>query len=258
MKKIGLVLTGGGGKGAYQIGVWKALREFGFDKNVHAVAGTSVGALNAALFVQGDINVAENVWLNISPEKILTPDLKRILIKASKYLSPPSLSRLALISESVVGHGWFSREGLLEIIRNDVNLSLISNSDISLFAACLGFPLMKLEYLQLNGLSQDEMESVLLATSAIPFIFDPVQISGKMYWDGGFPIGGDNVPVKPVYEQGCDLIIAIHLNRGELIDNSQFPNAQIIEIVPQLSKGGFFNGTIDFSREGAKRRMDMG
>ena len=38
-KKIGLVFAGGGGKGAYHIGVWKALREYGIDKNITAVAG---------------------------------------------------------------------------------------------------------------------------------------------------------------------------------------------------------------------------
>jgi len=48
--KIGLAFVGGGGKGAYQIGVWKALCETGLDKQVQAVSGTSVGALNAAMF----------------------------------------------------------------------------------------------------------------------------------------------------------------------------------------------------------------
>lgn len=43
-----------GGKGAYQIGVWKALRELNIENQIVAIAGTSVGALNAALFYQGD------------------------------------------------------------------------------------------------------------------------------------------------------------------------------------------------------------
>lgn len=49
MKKIGLVLTGGGGRGAYHIGVWKALTETKLDRYVSAVSGTSVGGLNAVL-----------------------------------------------------------------------------------------------------------------------------------------------------------------------------------------------------------------
>ena len=59
-KEYGLVLDGGGARGAYQIGAWKALVEAGVKLN--AVAGTSVGALNGALICMGDIEKAENIW----------------------------------------------------------------------------------------------------------------------------------------------------------------------------------------------------
>ena len=57
--KVGLVLAGGGGKGAFQIGVWKALRASGLDKFITDVSGASVGALNAVLF-------AYNRWISFS------------------------------------------------------------------------------------------------------------------------------------------------------------------------------------------------
>ena len=66
MNNIALVLSGGGGKGAYQIGVWKALKESGLDKEIVSVSGTSVGALNAALFIHNNLNVAEEIYLNMS------------------------------------------------------------------------------------------------------------------------------------------------------------------------------------------------
>ena len=47
MSKFGLSLAGGGGLGSYQIGVWKALREYEIDKRIDALSGTSVGILNA-------------------------------------------------------------------------------------------------------------------------------------------------------------------------------------------------------------------
>ena len=53
-RDIGLVLDGGGGKGAYQLGVWRALRETGLDQRIAQISGASVGALNAALMVQGN------------------------------------------------------------------------------------------------------------------------------------------------------------------------------------------------------------
>ena len=61
--KRALVLSGGGGRGAYQIGVWKALRELNIDFDI--VAGTSVGSLNGALIVQDSYKLAESLWQNI-------------------------------------------------------------------------------------------------------------------------------------------------------------------------------------------------
>ena len=60
-KNYGLVLSGGGGKGAYQIGVWKALREKQMDTWIKAVAGTSAGSLNAMLVLAGDYDNAEKI-----------------------------------------------------------------------------------------------------------------------------------------------------------------------------------------------------
>lgn len=92
MKKLGLVFAGGGGRGAYQIGVWKALRETGLDNYITSVSGTSVGGLNAALFLQNDLDQAQSVWDSISMRKILTP----------KFDSDQGFNRLSL----------FERDGL--------------------------------------------------------------------------------------------------------------------------------------------------
>ena len=60
-KRIGLLLCGGGAKGAYQIGCWKALREAGVDRFA-AIAGSSVGAMNAVLVAAGRIEKGERAW----------------------------------------------------------------------------------------------------------------------------------------------------------------------------------------------------
>lgn len=75
-KPTGLVLNGGGGKGAYQVGAFKALRESGLSDLVTAVAGTSVGALNMCLFNYDDGLVGEDIWSHISPEQFVAPDLE--------------------------------------------------------------------------------------------------------------------------------------------------------------------------------------
>lgn len=53
--KIGLVLSGGGTKGAYQAGVYKAMEELGLIPHIKAIAGTSIGSFNALLFSCGTL-----------------------------------------------------------------------------------------------------------------------------------------------------------------------------------------------------------
>jgi predicted acylesterase/phospholipase RssA len=60
-KRIGVVLCGGGAKGGYHIGCWKALRAAGLDR-VHALSGSSVGAINAVFIASGRLDAAEQAW----------------------------------------------------------------------------------------------------------------------------------------------------------------------------------------------------
>ena len=62
-RRYGIVLEGGGARGAYQIGAWKALKEAGIQ--IQGAAGTSVGALNGALICMDDFETAEKIWETI-------------------------------------------------------------------------------------------------------------------------------------------------------------------------------------------------
>jgi NTE family protein len=253
MKNIGLVFVGGGGKGAYHIGVWKALRKLHLDRNVKAVAGTSVGALNAVLFVQGNLELAEYVWETISVEKILTPDKQRLLNLASQLIPKAYFRSFMALANQAFEQGWFSRAGLLQLIRNYVHWPYVLQKGIPCYATCSRLPFMQPEDFLLNDCDQGKMEAVLLATSAIPIIFEPVTIDGAKYSDRGI-WGGDNMPVEPLRKIGCETIVVVHLKREEV---QKFPHLNIIEIVPQESLGGILS-TLDFTAEGAKKRMAQG
>ena len=71
-KEYGLVFDGGGARGAYQIGAWKALVEAGV--KINAVAGTSVGALNGALVCMGDVEKAEDIWSKMTFSTVMDVD----------------------------------------------------------------------------------------------------------------------------------------------------------------------------------------
>ena len=256
--KIGLVFAGGGGKGSYQIGVWKAFREFGLDEKVVAVAGTSVGAINAALFMQGDFQKAEDAWLRISPGKILSLSAKKIFNAFLSWgIKLPGKSILFI--NQLCDHGFFSRSGLLELINESLILSSVSDSPIKGYGACLQTPPnMKINYFTFNNASPNRIISILLASSAIPAIFRPIEIDGHRYIDGGLPIVGDNIPIQPLYDHGCDYIFVVHLSRNAVVDKERFPNATILEIVPPEHLGYLFSGLLNFSAEDAVERIERG
>lgn len=255
-KGVGLVLSGGGGKGAYHIGVWKALRELSVDINIKGVSGTSVGALNTVLFAQGDYYLAEGVWKSISSDIILKLDFKKLLLKlVTMGVLKGNLYTLSLILSDVYGGGLFSREGLLEIIDEYVDLYDIKNNELDLFATAYNINTLSVDYLCLNNRKIDSIKKVLLATSALPIIFDKEKVDGNVYIDGGVK---DNIPIKPLYDKGFRTFIVVHLSRNSVVDKEKFKDANIIEIVPSNDQGDLINGTLDFSKEGINKRIDQG
>ncbi|WP_040214798.1 patatin-like phospholipase family protein [Clostridium polynesiense] len=254
--KIGLVLAGGGGRGAYQIGVWKALKELGIDKYIQAVSGTSIGALNGVLFAQGDFKKAEDIWLGITLEKILPIDSREIFAKGVKLiLGNKNINFIKKYSPKLLEQGNVSRQGLMDILNEDIDFKKVLRSNISLYAACTELPEIKSKYFKLNNYDGETVKRILCATSAIPSVYECEEIDARKYIDGGM---SDNIPIQPIYGEGCDIIFVVHLSREHYIDRSRFPNARIIEIIPSSDQGGVFTGILDFSRESVRKRMIIG
>ena len=110
-KRIGVVLCGGGAKGAYHIGCWKALRAAGLDR-VRALSGSSVGAINAVFIASGRLDAAEETWRTLRVRDVVGLRLKsaiRLPLWAFAALgsefSPFKITRL---SDRVAGRrkGW--------------------------------------------------------------------------------------------------------------------------------------------------------
>lgn len=239
MNKLGLVLGGGGGLGSYEIGVWKALREYNIDKQIKAISGASVGVLNACLMAQNDYSVAEYIWTNEIEDKIL------------------SKKKLDSRNKSISANGIFSREGLLEIIDKYLNVETVSNCKYPIYAAAVNLHNIDVEYFKLNGKSIQEIKEIMMATSAIPIIFGRQKINGVNYVDGGIEfLNGNNLPLTPLYEYGCDEIIVVNLYRDAIVEKSE--TCKVYEIVPNEYIGSFTNGGLDFTLDGAMYRIERG
>lgn len=266
---IGLVLTGGGGKGAYQIGIWKALTQLGIDKKITAVSGVSVGALNAVLFMNGDYQLAQNIWNGISSDNILTFNGTNLLLGQTKltintndlnYLMTKINEHSLLASKDILSWpnittGIFSKKGLLDILNQNICLNKISNSKIFGAINCTLMPWVLPKYFVINNLEASKIQSIVLASAAFPIAFGFENIDGYSYIDGGLT---DNIPVTPLYKHGYKTILVVHLNQKTVIDKNRFPNCNIIEITPSKDLGKLISGTFDFDSTHAKARIELG
>lgn len=230
-EKFSLALCGGGGKGAYQIGVWKALKELDMMKDLEAVSGTSVGALNAVLIALGDFENAQRIWKNIRPETLLS---------------------LSTSNEQ----GLFTRGGLLEIL-NSVDLTALKYK-MDVFISLYDVNKHCTVYKRINNMTRSEMTETLLASSAMPFAYSPVDINGSTYIDGGFKRSG-NAPIQPLYDNGYRNIFIASLDNkfsisnisdsiGQRVDiGNKYPGAKFTEIIPLEPLGNVFTGTLNFN-----------
>lgn len=268
----GLVLGGGGGRGSYEIGVWKALEEYRDVIDIKAVSGSSVGALNAALYACGDLDKATQMWYDITNDRILSNKdidedkrnkwFESINEKLTTIDNPVIQNAIESIGLDAVAKGmrikdgFFSREGLMDILENSPVLDGVSNSDMSCYATCLnveGKPTP--ERFQLSGMEPEEIERILLASSAIPVIFPMETIDKTKYYDGGFFLGGDNVPIQPLYDEGYRKFVVVHLDERK---TDRYDDAEMIHIYPSIPLGGAIDGMLDFSPEGVEKRINQG
>lgn len=233
----GLVLSGGGGKGAFQIGVWQVLIQTGFFDKVKAIAGSSIGAFNLALMAYGDYKMAHDIWYHMKQSIFMDADAYKV-----KYTQ-----------------GLFKRGRLVELIDDYINLERVSKSKKELFVSAteceLGNSCKKIEYFKINGKSPEEIKEILLASSAFPVVYDAVNVDGIVYRDGGMK---DNLPIKPLYDAGYRNIIVVPLSNVVEIDIAQFPAVNFLTITPTKNLGGMLDGTFNFTAEGARKRMIQG
>lgn len=175
-RKIGLALSGGGMRGAAHIAVLKALEEY--DLRPDIISGTSAGAIVGAFYAAGK-----------------TPDEMLEIVRTGNFFSR-SAFRFSR-------NGIFSPAFLLSIFQSHLAENDFSILKIPLYAAATEITEGKTEYF-----SSGRLFEVLLATSAVPFIFPPVILNDKFYVDGGVL---NNMPTEIIQDQ-CNFLIGSHVN----------------------------------------------
>lgn len=254
--KLGLVLAGGGARGAYQIGVWKALNELKIDKYIEVISGTSIGALNSILIKQEDIDIAEELWAELNNDTVFPTDemdmLRRSILLTIGSKSLDFIKRY--IPKTIVG-GDVPRDATIELFDKYLDISKIKDKNKICYITCTEVPNLEVKYFKINDYNEENIKKIILATSALPMIYKSEEIEGANYLDGGIV---DNLPIQPVYGEGCDIIIVNPLSSDAIIDEDLYPEAKIIEIRPSEIESGFIDGALDFSKNSINKRMRMG
>ncbi len=266
--KVGLVLAGGGAKGAYQAGVIRALWDLDLINNIDVVSGVSIGTLNALCLCMKDKDLIERSWRSLSYSKIVTKSdsiklsylsdlIKRFTTHTGDFTkaSGLELSELGLISQ----------KGIRDYIQEFVDVGTLNQTKIEVYCCAYnvtdGYP----EYFKLNEYSEEEVIDITLGSCAVPYIFPSITFKGKQYADGGINnprysrANADNVPIAPLKNHDLDLIIVVHLTYTDKVDRRLYPHARLIEIYPsnslELING---SGTLNFNQASITEKIQMG
>ncbi|MBR0081626.1 MAG: patatin-like phospholipase family protein [Clostridia bacterium] len=254
-KTYAVALEGGGAKGGYEIGVWKALDEAGV--RVEAVSGTSVGALNGALMTMHAYDKALEAWSNIKMTSVMAigeseaADLKRMLSGNVPLLELPDYLPKLL---GLIDQRGLDVAPLRAWIRQLVDPAAIRSSDISLFVTTVSLTERKGLEIKVNDLdSDDAIFDMLLASAYHPAFKNEPLFDGKQYLDGG---AFDSLPLHVLIDNGYRNIIAVRLPGGLGIDRwFRMPDdAHITTIKPNVDLGG----TLDFDAERSLFHMKVG
>lgn len=240
--EYGLVLAGGGAKGIYQIGAWRAIREL--EIPITCVVGTSVGAMNGAMVACGQYEGAVALWENMSIEKGFSlPEPLRV---------PDRLFSLKN-ADILIREMW--RNGGLDISPIRKELEALVDED-ALRASPVEFGLVTFElsrrqprHLFRDQIPRGRLMDYIMASSAYPGLKQP-EIYGHKYLDGGVI---DNVPVKMMMRRHPDNIIVVNI--GDVgLPKGLDPKMNLVYIKPIDSLGTAF----EFRPETARTKMDMG
>lgn len=256
--KIGLVMSGGAAKGAYQVGMLRAFSEHNI--NIDIYAGASIGALNAVICASSN-NVKDayeklnKIWDELgrkTPLEFNAKEVSRLIVLSFLklgYVNPKTrafcLTLEKIINKYIPSTGLISDEPIINLFNKfvdlknkehwkDVWVSTFSGTEsqaiFEFIKEELGIKGKKADYHYLNIMEGDVLLETLLASAALPLLYKARSIEGKAHFDGGIR---DNTPIIPLLDK-CDICFVSHLSNGSRFDRSLFDGSstKVIEVRP--------------------------
>ncbi len=236
---FGIVLEGGGARGAYQVGVWKALKELGVEYS--GVAGTSVGAINGAMMVQGDLERAIELWSGLTPSQV---------IKLGEEAAPGDTVSLLHAVKTLFCEGGMDVTPLRRLLDRCLNERRIRQSGMVFGLTTISLPDFNPLHLYLEDIPEGKMVDYLLASASLP-VFRRQRVDGRAFLDGGVY---DSLPISLLTGKGFKKILAVRLTRKGLPKWKRNEDVDITVIKPGENLGTM----LDFSGAKARRNIQLG
>jgi len=245
---LGLVLEGGGARGAYHIGAYKALLEEGF--TFDGVVGTSIGAMNAAMIAQGNIEKAYELWQNISSEKLFGIPTKSWGQIIDDGFQLKEVSEIIKTVKRVIKQKGLDRSKVKLLLEDVLDDKLIRESPMDFGLVTFSLTELKsLEYMK-EDIPEGKIIEYILASANLP-VFQVEKTDGKILLDGGLY---DNLPVQLLSRKGYkDLVLIRTFAIGRVKKyNQDEVNALVIEPAEDLGN------IMDFRPERGQYLLNLG
>ena len=190
-----LVLAGGGARGSYQVGVWRALTELGWHPQI--ITGTSVGSLNGAMFALDLYETARDMWTSIRSQDVMElPEETRNLTELHQFL------------RDVVRAGGMDVTPLEEIVERVLDEDALRASPIRFGLVTVEKRGLKPRELPLEEIPKGKVKDYLLASAACFPALRAKQIDGVQFLDGGYR---DNMPTALAQKMGAEELVCVDL-----------------------------------------------
>lgn len=243
--KTGLVLGGGGSRGSYELGVWKALRELGIE--IHVVVGTSIGAINGALVAQGDYEKAASLWDRIETSRVVD-----VPVKEENPLKKKVWKTYRSFAVNFIKKGGTDTDPLKRTLHTFIEEAKVRKSDMEYGLVTVEMDKNTPCELFREDIPDGKMIDYMVASASIYPAFKPYKIGGARYLDGAYY---DNLPVKMALEKGADHIIAVDLEAFGVVRKEMLALANHLTCIRCYWNLG---PTLVFDREVIRRNIRLG
>ena len=247
-KRLGLVLEGGGARGAYQAGVLKALFEAGY--KFDGVAGTSVGALNGVMVAQNRFEDSMKIWREIDFANVLDINNNYGENVVNKNFDQETIRYFYNYVKKIIGQGGLDTTKIKNLIKANIDEDLLRDSGIDFGIMTYSVTEKQPLSIFVEDMAKDKVADYVMASASFPG-FKKTVVDGQEFIDGGVY---DNMPINMLLDKGYKDIVAIETKSSIPKKYPKDKNSQVFYIKPSEKPGRVMN----FTSQSTERAIQIG